>query len=178
MNLWGVCGEVQSTSLWSEPFVWFSSTATVLISPQPPCCGTKNTLPSQGSVERSRRIQAILLDTSGVSGDGHVWKQEGLNQWQKAPFTHNLTNIHNLIMTFTPLIWPQSLTGVHMQADHHFHPQTLPYWQVPKLNSWLVKPPGESLADHEWGEALTFSRYVREEPTTCTEAVCHKYLVM
>lgn len=51
-----------------------------------PRCGTKNTSAPQGSVERSHTIQAGLLDTAGVSGDGHVWRQEDpdLSQWQQA----------------------------------------------------------------------------------------------
>lgn len=109
-----------------------------------------------------------LLGSAGMGmcgGRKTLTLANGSRPWENwLSCTHILTNIHNLIMTFTASIWPQSLTWVHMQADHHSPPQTTPYWQVLKLNSWWIKHAGRSRADHELDQA--------HFPTLCKQGAC------
>ena len=93
--------------------------------PSPPCRGTKSPFPPRRSMERSRTIQAGLLDTPwGQWGWACVVTARHRPRPMAAgtgdvdsPFAHNLTNIHNQIMTFTASIWLRSSTRVHMQAE-------------------------------------------------------------
>lgn len=91
-------------------------TVPALISPQPPWWGPKIS-PLVGSAKRSNRIQAVLLETCEVSGDGSCVGAGRPEPMADGSLCPRSTSIHNLIMTFTSLIQPRSLTATHMPCS-------------------------------------------------------------